>query len=243
MSEPAVQAAAHNFFGVRQRQMRPISNKRASAIRHEVLPAEDKMFHTLAALFSSSLGSFGTVFQIVKITPDTIRRKVYLSYRSQVEQIMTQCRAVKYGHGGEGNEQRRYFPFSSECCLGLHDGNREIQCCQSATCDICTLLQQGFSLQRMHRGSHYSTTTVSVATPWCAPSPTGGVKALVVARAVVGVANLLHTDDEGNCPPIEVPVDMTAVHSTVVTDGRMENDGLYVFRDDAVDPLFIVLFY
>lgn len=286
---------------------RGASFRRTPAVpRHELLPHDDKTRASLVASFNASLGAalgsspsrpLGGVVAVIKITPDVARRKTYLAYRSQVERVMTTGKAVKYGHGGEGNEQRRFFPFRLECGLGVstcgggaaaavnantnsnsNAGARGAAFaaiaaasssnlgsslgsnhsshssgghstpppaadpvpCQSETCDCCVLLQHGMLLQRMHRGSHYSTSSVAVAAPWCTPGSTG-LKALVVARVVVGNANVLRAE-YGQCPPIEVPSDPTQVHSTVVTDGIPENDGMYVFRDDAVDPLFVILF-
>jgi hypothetical protein len=81
------------------------------------------------------------------------------------------------------------------------------------------------------------------AAPW-SEANSAGIRALVVARVVVGIPNMLNVSSNDlatNYPQI-VPLTDSSVHSTVVSTGNPHDDGIYVFRDDAVDPLFLVLF-
>ena len=225
-------------FGVTIGEGAPAAHvPRRLALMHEWLMSQDKLFRALQHQCAPLIP--GRPLHILKVASDTGRRKQYLAYRSFVEQMLTMLGAgsTKYGNGGEGNEHRRYFPVTLQCDLGLRGtpGSRP-QLCESAQCGVCSLLRDGFSLAASGTASHYFTSSVESALPWCPPN-TSGLAAFVVARVVVGQPTVQSVTD-----PITLPQDPSTTHSTVVSDGDAHHDGTYVFRDDAADAQFVVIY-
>ena len=193
------------------------------------------------AAFAAGLGD--RIVNVIKLSSPSAHRKQYLSYRSAVENTMTRRDIPKYGHGGEGNEQRRYFPISLQCGLATRSKSREtvLRPCGCDSCEACTIMARGLNLQQMNRASHYCTTSVSAAIPWSTPNMEG-FKAILVARAVIGQPELIIVQDSAGPPEITFPCDPDTLHSTIVTTTDPTYDGTYLFRDDAVDPQFLVVF-
>jgi len=205
----------------------------------------DKLRENVFSQFSPALqsGVATSVLAIIKINGDNNRRKSYLNHRAFVETNIAQRNVMKYGYGGEGNEQRRFFAMHMKCKLGF---NGMVDPCTpedpNQCCDVCSVLQHGFQLRRMQCASHYCTSSPVNAASYAACNP-DGVKAVILARVVVGSPDIISVDPMHYQPPvISLPTDPVNVHSTIVSNGNPTDDGTYVFRDDAVDAQFIVLF-
>jgi len=120
----------------------------------EIMGPHDKLRETVFSQFSPALqsGVATSVLAIIKINGDNNRRKSYLNHRAFVETNIAQRNVMKYGYGGEGNEQRRFFAMHMKCKLGFNgmvepctpeDPN---QCCDVAvffntasSCDACSV--------------------------------------------------------------------------------------------------------
>lgn len=193
---------------------------------HATVPLEDK---TATALCNSFAPHVSSIVGVVKVGGQTAARKSYLAYRTRVETELSEVcghGAPKYGHGGEGNEHRRYMPLNAEC--GSHPLSLQGPC-GSPTCDVCMLLQNGTDLNSMNRASHFSTSSVDAAVDCCGT----GVAAVLVSRVVVGNPMIVDTVDD-------VAEPHSGFHSVVVCETE-RTDSAFVFSDDAVDPLFVVL--
>jgi hypothetical protein len=217
--------------------------------RHQILSTTDKTFQTILNQYCSAIN----VVSVVKLHTDAHRRKKFLNYRSFVEQSIQSSGFGKYGHGGEGNEQRRLFPLSYGCSA-VESGLTAPCSNPGHACSSCVVLQHGFSMQHLSCGSHFSVSNPEVLHQWCAPNP-AGLKAFVIGRVVVGVPQFVmnHSDvsfpAEGfNCTVVDHSGNpLNAVHSSGTTSAsaheRYVNDDVCVFRDDAVDPQFLVIYY
>ena len=223
------------------------SRRRASSFsRHHILPVEDKNFQSLLNQYSHAM----RVVCVVKLHSDAQRRKKFLNYRSSVESALQQSTQVgKYGHGGEGNEQRRLFPLSYGCC-GIESGLG--QPCGMPSCSVCVAMQHGFSMGHMSCGSHFCVSNPEALHQWCSPNAVG-LKAFVVGRVVLGMTQFVANHSEVARPAggfHSTVVDhshnpMNALHSqgtSCSAHERFVNDDVCVFRDDAVDPQYLVLF-
>lgn len=249
-SYACAQAASTHGATLLPRRKVVINNQRRV---HSFLPTDDRVHHNLnnivvGALNASEPGVPHQVIAVIKITPDTLRRKQFLNYRGAVEQQISAAARVaaaaggstaKYGHGGEGNEQKRYFPVGVECDLANRGmlAASGVALCGSPSCDACNVLANGFSLEHSMCASHYCTTSAQHALPWSRPSEVTGLRALVAARVVVGNPVIL-----ADSSMIALPQDPTATHCAIVSNGDAQQDGTYLFRDDAIDPQYLVLF-
>ena len=261
-------AAAPSNVPVKPRLRTMLHN---SALPHELLPHTDRQRQALVAAFQPKLAALGFVaVDVVRVAPHTLRRKAYLSYRSQVEAelaAIARCDGcmAKYGHGGEGNELKRFVPLSAKCVLQAtatiapatafpssssqqqkSGGGRGaplasfVTPCEDPSCGVCATLRHGFVLAdygEEQLSSHYSTSDQAAAAVWCAPEASPcGLAAIAIARVVVGNPNLVASADE-----IGIPDPAAREHSVIVTNGVESEDGTYVFCDEAMDPQYIVL--
>jgi len=83
------------------------------------------------------------------------------------------------------------------------------------------------------RPSHYATASLRGALQWCSPGEVG-ITAVAQCRAVIGVPDVVTLSSDVKLAP--------TCHSSIVSDGNMDNDGTYVFRDDAIEAQYIMLF-
>lgn len=248
-SHSCAQAAAVHSGALLPRRKVVLNNQRRV---HAYLPHEDRVHHNLNNIVVGALnlcepGVAHHVAAVIKITPDTLRRKQFLNYRGAVEQQISAAARVaaatggstaKYGHGGEGNEQKRYFPVAVECDLAARGGSANgVALCGSPSCEACNVLANGFSLEHSMCASHYCTTSAQCALPWARASEITGLRAIVAARVVVGNPVVL-----ADSTMIALPDDPTVTHCTIVSNGDPQQDGTYLFRDDAIDPQYLVLF-
>lgn len=219
-------AAAPNAMNFRPRR-----NKAAlKDQQHHIASQADKDFVAIASLF----GRVAAVSHIVKVAPHPERRRQYLNYRAFVEQRMSASRLPKVGHGGEGNELRRFVPLTVRCAMHS-DADGFVTPCEDPVCEACSLLQYGFSMKWSGRLSHYCTSSVSSAHPWALPSAVSGLRAIAVARVVVGYPQVLSDSANIGTPWVE------GYDSVVVTNGTPAQDGTYLFADVAMDLQSIVL--
>lgn len=207
---------------------RPRSKKSEASSHHVLLRADDRERTTIANMFKES-----NVAGVVQIAPNAARRRAYLNHRAAVETKMSALRTPKYGFGGEGNEHKRFCPVNLACTMNTSvDG--VVQPCTSPDCEACQLIGGGFSMARTGLESHYCMASADVAASWASPSPCG-LRAVCVARAVTGRAELLDSPEAIDKPWAR------GFDSCVVTDGDVTYDGTYLFSDDAIEALYIVL--
>lgn len=169
---------------------------------------------------------------VIKVAPNSLRRRQYLNYRTAVEQRMTQTRTQKYGHGGEGNEHKRFAPMTLNCNIQANrDGS--VVPCNSMDCTTCTSLAHGFSLQRMNTLSHYCVNSFDVAAD-CSLAH-NNLRAVAIVRAVIGCPELINGVEDIDQPWLR------GYDSCILSDGTVSNDATYLMCDEAVEPLYIVL--
>lgn len=233
-------ARASSNFPIRLRRKVAQYN---SCLRHEIMSEKER-----AAVLQSARNVFSAnglvVVNVVKCTPHTVRRKNYLTYRSHVEQEMTSRKQLtKYGYGGEGNEQRRYVPLLLKCTMGpganpFAVGGSAADCCADTSCSACFALRNGFSLEGSGAVSHYCTTELelSVLHAVVQRNP-GSLCAVGVCRAVIGVPAFVKD-------PSQIVPGADGSHCTIITsaDCTTRNEGTYLFRDDALELQYVVLF-
>lgn len=205
---------------------------------HVNLSLNDKVVAALKQQLGVDAGRRLTA--VVKIGGAAEDRKRYTAYRCRVESEMNETNGIgapKFGHGGEGNEHRRFIPLRSECgvaCVG-HDGN--LRSCGAPSCEVCTLLEGGIQAT-CHSAAIPAFSSVVKAADGASSAEGAGVIAVAVCRVTVGNANVVSAmdiDPKSGAVPGPGPKD----HSTVVThDGH---DVAYVAsREPTVDPLFVL---
>jgi hypothetical protein len=233
--------AAQNF-PIRQRKK---IAQQDHYLRHEVM-AEQERHNLLQPLRGAIAGSGSVVVNVIKCTPHTMRRKGYLTYRSHIEQGLT-AGAVKYGFGGEGNEQRRYMPLPMRCTLGsagsaFAPSGTVAECCEDPICAACVVLRHGINRERLNVASHYCTSDLqfSLLHALQMPSP-GPLRAVAVCRAVIGTPSFVRD-------PSQIVPGVDGTHCTIITTGspvkhasEANQEGTYLFRDDAIELLHILL--
>lgn len=213
------------------------------SIRHETI-AEKECASLLQSVKGAVAESGIHVVNVVKCTPHTVRRKAFLTYRAHVEQQMNERRSSKYGYGGEGNEQRRFIPLRLKCSFGPVGtqyscrGGIAVECCEDSACAACVALRCGASMERMGTISHYCTSDLQRSIMHCcAMEPGQRLHAVAICRAVIGVPSFVSD-------PSEIVPGIDGSHCTVITaqQGQSHSEGTYLFRDDAIDIQYIVLF-
>jgi len=206
----------------------PVASARASRLftPHVAVPLNDK---TASAICNTFAQHVNTIVGVVKVGGTTASRKAYLAHRTRVETDLSETcghGAPKYGHGGEGNEHRRYMPLRVECGTNALEFRGS---CGSPSCEVCSLLANGMDLRGLDRASHFSTSTVDSALD-CCPN---GFAAVLVSRVVVGNPLIVDSVEHVQQPP-------AGFHSIVVCETERA-DSAFVFSDESVDPLYIVL--
>lgn len=206
------------------------------AAPHEVLSAGDKIRRTAEAHFTHSVDA---IHACVKVGGPAAARKRYLAYRGHAEDDLAATvgrGAPKYGHGGEGNEQRRFIPLQLTCPGAVYGST---DACADPNCEACRILQHGMTLAALNRPTHFVTSTPAAAVSLCAPTWVEGtaVAAVAVCRAVVGQPLVVADSSEVLPVAPEAPY-----HSLIVSDGDARNDSTFLYRDDAVDVQFIVYY-
>lgn len=206
-------------------------SKKVEAAHHTLLrtEADEKERANVAGMFKGV-----SVAAVITIAPNAARRRAYLNHRAAVECRMSATRTPKYGFGGEGNEHKRFCPVRLECSLRV-GADGAVHACANPQCEACGLMTNGFSLQRSGLQSHYCMATAEVAASWAEPNPALGLRAVVVVRAVTGNAQIIESPDEIAEPWAR------GFDSCVVSDGDATYDGTYLFADDAIEPLYVVL--
>ena len=125
-------------------------------VAHEPLPMGDK----LRGSFERQLAPHGAaLIGAVKLGGPAAPRKRFLAYRARTEEELVASLGrgtPKWGHGGEGNEQRRYVPLRVACWGQAGIDGQSV--CQDPTCDACRLMATGFKLQKNSASLHLMTT-------------------------------------------------------------------------------------
>lgn len=229
---------SHCNFPIRPRKKVAQHNNN---LRHEVMKEKDRnaLLQSLRSVFSD-LGL--VVVNVVQCTPHTIRRKNFLTYRASVEHEMSAGRLSKYGFGGEGNEQRRYMPLSVECSLGPAGNPFAVagscaECCEDSRCTTCSSLRNGLQKDLLGTISHYCTTELELSILHAAANKSrGSLCAVGVCRAVIGMPSFVRD-------PSEIVPGVDGTHCTIITNGEgSKNEATYLFRDDAIDLQYVILF-
>ena len=276
----AVEAASHPHYGPaafagttagRLTDFQPARrNHERGFVPHEPLLVGDK----LRSSFDRQLTPYGvSMVGAVKLGGPHAPRKRFLAYRARTEEELVAHvgrGTPKWGHGGEGNEQRRYIPLRVTC-YGAVDGQST---CHDAQCDACRLMSTGLKLQKSGCDFFVTTGHISKAVDACLASTrcasTGEsdgdtrsssvssanttCMAFAVCRVVVG--NPLHLESREavvvpSSPFHSVVVDGAAPDASV---GRMaptrgggyhnvaQEAPCFIFRDEAIDAQHIVFF-
>jgi len=150
---------------------------------------------------------------VVKLGGSPSLKKRYSTYRSRVEEDLNVTLgrgAAKYGHGGEGNEQRRFIAFSGLCL----DGS-----CGLDACGTCGILRYGVNFVFRTREARLN----SAISPALEGACTETV-ALLVCRAVVGHPSF--TGFAAGCHSIVEPHD--------------SYDVVTLFEPTAVDLVYLI---
>jgi hypothetical protein len=203
---------------------------------HVPIPVSDKAAGSVRSVVGTD--SAKRIAAIVKVGGPAEARKQYTAYRCRVESEMNQDRGIgapKFGHGGEGNEHRRFIPLRSECGLAVvADG---VPTCGSPTCEVCTLLEGGIHAT-CHSAAVPAFSSVAKAAEGATDGPDASVLAVAVCRVTVGTARVLSGSDI-DTETGGVPAPAPHEHSTVVLhDGY---DVAYVpVTEHCVDPQFLV---
>lgn len=219
----ACASAGHNQVSV------PQPRKKTDNASHTRLAETDPEYVSVMAMVGDSAKY---VKGVIRVAPNSLRRRQYLNYRASVEKRMTQMQSFKYGHGGEGNELKRFSPLSLACTVQARDGN--VMPCSNPQCTSCSALNFGMSLQRTNSLSHYCLNSFDIAADCSAPNETG-LRAVAIVRAVVGCPEIIHAVEEIDQPWLR------GYDSCILTDGNAANDATYLMCDDAVEPLYVVL--
>ena len=219
----------------------PAVRSAAKGENHRILDPTEKEHKTLMKQWGSM--SKGRVIAIIRLALAAPHRRAYLSYRAHVDVQVQTSGCAKYLHGGEGNELRRFYPTSYACEFGLRGG---FAACKDPTCSVCSVAHDGPTGASLGYSSIDRTLEASNPNAY-------GVKAVFVCRVVCGSAY--------HAPyPTETPA---GNHSTVITytaspDRQTSSstntkhhpnpffpsavdDAVLVERQDAVDPVFLIL--
>jgi len=208
----------------------PQPRKKTDNASHMRLPETDPEYSSVLSMVGAEASKL--VKAVIKVAPNSLRRRQYLNYRTAVEQRMTQTHAQKHCHGGEGNEHKRFSPMTLDCSIQTNrDGS--VVPCTSIDCSTCIALNLGFSLQQMNTLSHYCVNSFDVAGD-CSP-PHNNLKAVAVVRAVIGCPEFITKVEEIDQPWLR------GYDSCILSDGNVSDDATYLMCDEAVEPLYIVL--
>jgi len=177
---------------------------------HVLVARTDKIFLTFAHHCKAL-----RLHSVVKLGSSQQQKKMYSSYRSRVEEELTAAQgrgAAKYGHGGEGNEQRRFCAFPAQCLDG--------DCCMEG-CGACAMLRNNMPFVFQDREARLFSAAQPAVDEVASP-----IVAMVVCRAVVGQPSFTRSIAAGS-------------HSFV--EPRETYDVVTVFEPAAVDLLFLVV--
>jgi len=198
---------------------RGVTQRSRTFTPHSVLAHDDK----LTASVRSQLSEF-IIEGIMKIGGFADQKKRYAARRSAVEAELNQYNGIgapKFGHGGEGNEHRRFLLIRSECGFQCANGKN----CGCRDCDVCGVLDQGSeSLLRTK-----SLTTWSSPRSAVDASPQTEKFALLICRVIVG-------------NPILDSLQTTLANGFHSFASReASHDMVTVADEDAIDPMFLII--
>lgn len=203
------------------------AKKRKSALRHELLSLNDPQAQPVLAIVSQIKSSLRV--QVIKIDHQSSHRRLYLSYRSNIETAMTARGEEKFGHGGEGNEQRRFLPLRSQCDATTLSG------CDEPSCEACVMLKHGVNMQKMNRMFHLAFSSLQATLQWCSHNSASERHAILMARVVVGSPNLMvDATSEGSADQHR------DFDSVIVNASDPTFSTTYLYHDEAIDPLFLL---
>jgi len=216
---------------------------------HGLLHPSEKEYKGLLKQWGAMNMPGKNILAVIRLAQSSSHRRAYLSYRAHVDVEVQSAGCVKYLHGGEGNELRRFYPSTYACEFGLHNGFNP---CMDPACSVCSVAQHSPTDTHLFVGYSSVDRTLDASQP-----NYKGVKAVFLCRVVCGHAH--------HAPyPVELP---DGHHSSVLTYSeasggpsssplpskgpskypqngffpQVVDDAIIVHRHDAVDPLFLIL--
>lgn len=150
-----------------------------------------------------------------------------------------------YGHGGPGNEQRRFHGTGMKCKLGLA-GHETL--CSDTTCAVCGIIRTSFLLSKAQSNisfarfgaGTYFTSTSSKCHDYNERSEVGlgsGLRATFMCQVMIGLGCKLTQDDQTlrAAPP---------GYDSVLgeTGDRLNYDELVVYDEAAAMPKYLVIY-
>lgn len=218
---------------------------------HVSLPHADKVAASVRQQLGADLAR--RVVAIVKVGGPADARKAYTAYRCRVEAEMNELCGIgapKFGHGGEGNEHRRYTPLRTDCGERLISGTTETaRVCSSINCQVCRLLDAGVPASFAESATVAAFSTAASAAHQASVSPSGksALSALLVSRVTVGHPKVIEQDDAKGlvAPPPEADGSSSSAATSTTHSTVLQRDGfdeVHVHTAlPAVDPLYVVL--
>jgi hypothetical protein len=204
---------------------------------HTPLTMNDKVVVALRQQLGQDVAK--RLVAVIKVGGSVEERKRYTAYRCRVEAEMNESNGIgapKFGHGGEGNEQKRFIPLRSECGMSAFSAG-EVRSCGSSACEVCTLLELGIRAT-CHSAAMPAFSAVLAAAEGASGPEGAEVVAVATCRVTIGNANVVESSavDEASG---SVPSPGPKQHATVITHDT--HDVAYVaVSEPTVDPLFIL---
>uniref|UniRef100_A0A7S1PUS1 Uncharacterized protein n=1 Tax=Neobodo designis TaxID=312471 RepID=A0A7S1PUS1_NEODS len=181
---------------------------------HTRLAVTDKLFGAVRQQVGADVSKRLTA--VIKAGGPAELRKHYTAYRCRVEQELNEVCGVgapKFGHGGEGNEHRRFVPLTLACAGPAAADDHVTQTCNSSACQVCLFLSGGLSAAF---ATSESIPAYSTAAKALTASSATGVAAVIICRVTVGnPAVCLATDESDAADVPRIPLE-DRVHSRVV---------------------------
>ncbi|KAH9830117.1 uncharacterized protein C8Q71DRAFT_378717 [Rhodofomes roseus] len=177
-----------------------------------------------------------TVPTVVKIWKIYSRKKHtddFLSYKDAVERMT--------GLPG-GNSRRRWHGTFRQCTIG--DTESQVALCQDANCSLCRIIETSFSVAqaskrfggRFGKGIYISATS-SKSNDYVQERGGSPYKAMLLNDVVMGKTKKLTT---GDMTLMEPPAGYDSVVGEPGAD--LNYDEAIVYRDDAIRPLFLIIY-
>ncbi|EKM52570.1 uncharacterized protein PHACADRAFT_261070 [Phanerochaete carnosa HHB-10118-sp] len=182
--------------------------------------------------FRSVAQQFGDQWKSSPNSPDVI--KIYKVYplQSHVQKFLAYKAAV-------GNSRRRWHGTTRRCRIG--DDAQNTNFCADTGCYICNILKNSFQVEKARAGSFgtgiYSSATTSKANGYIGNAGGSSYRAIILTEVIMGKVYKLTSS---NSALKQAP----AGYDSVVGEwgGISVNDEAIVYRNDAIRPLYLVIF-
>lgn len=184
------------------------------------------------------------ILAILKINcPDTVR-KAYEAYRQRV--IASRPGLKIFGHGGPGNEQRRFHGTRQSCSLGL---NNNSTLCNGSNCSVCSIIKTGWLISKAGSATGtkfgkgaYFTSCSTKSHDYNQGSEQGlgkNVRSMFIAKVVVGKGYVIPSASYSNTAP---PSGYDSIIATQGVTAGINYDELIVYENASALPSYLVVY-